>query len=94
MRFRTRSVEGISDINNIQKLYNNAGVVPTWYVDNECPEEYRQLGLNVAKAGKLIPARNHALRDAVAVGKVCVHTSDDIGSWTFFNDATRYFNDE
>mmetsp|Transcript_145359 Transcript_145359/g.362524 ORF Transcript_145359/g.362524 Transcript_145359/m.362524 type:complete len:1154 (+) Transcript_145359:72-3533(+) len=92
--FRTRSVEGITDILRIQKLYNDAGVVPTWYVDNECPDEYRKLGLKVVKAGKLIPARNHALRDAVEVGKMCVQTSDDIGSWMFFNDATKYSTDE
>jgi len=92
--FRTRSVEGINDILRIQKLYNDAGVVPTWYVDNECPDEYRKLGLQVVKAGKLIPARNHALVDAEALNKICVQTSDDIGSWTFLNDAARYFSDE
>eukprot|EP00928_Gymnodinium_smaydae_P079199 TRINITY_DN63190_c0_g1_i1.p1 TRINITY_DN63190_c0_g1~~TRINITY_DN63190_c0_g1_i1.p1 ORF type:complete len:982 (-),score=255.91 TRINITY_DN63190_c0_g1_i1:110-3055(-) len=92
--FRTRSVEGITDILRIQKLYNEAGVSPTWYVDNECPDEYRKLGLTVVKAGKLIPARNKALEDAVAVGKVCVQTSDDIGSWQVFNDMTRYRTDE
>lgn len=92
--FRTRSVEGITDILRIQKLYNYAGVDPTWYVDNECPEEYRRLGLRVVKAGKLIPARNKALEDAVAAGKVCVETSDDIGLWQFLNDPERYGTDE
>lgn len=88
--FRTRSVEGIKDILNIQKLYNDAGVAPTWYVDNECPDEYRKLGLKVVKAGKLLPARNHALEDAFKMNKICVQTSDDIGSWQFLNDETKY----
>jgi hypothetical protein len=88
--FRTRSVEGITDILRIQNLYNDAGVVPTWYVDNECVEEYRKLGLKAVKAGKLIPARNRALEDAVEQGKVCVQTSDDIGTWTFVCDQVRY----
>lgn len=92
--FRTRTVEGITDILRIQQLYNDAGVVPTWYVDNECPEEYRKLGLKVVKAGKLIPARNHALEDAFRDGKICVQTSDDIGCWQFFNDDVRYNTDE
>jgi len=92
--FRTRSVEGITDILRIQKLYNDAGVVPTWYVDNECPEEYRKLGLQVVKAGKLIPSRNKALEEAFAVGKACVQTSDDIGSWHLVCDSTRYHTDD
>lgn len=50
------------------------------------------MGLQVVQAGKLIPARNKALEDAVQAGKVCVQTSDDIGSWTFANYAGRYPN--
>mmetsp|Transcript_101251 Transcript_101251/g.287081 ORF Transcript_101251/g.287081 Transcript_101251/m.287081 type:complete len:1411 (-) Transcript_101251:173-4405(-) len=92
--FRTRSVEGIKDILHIQQLYRDAGVVPTWYVDNECPDEYRKLGLQVVKAGKLIPARNRALEAAVKEGKVCVQTSDDIGSWIYFLDQTKYNADD
>lgn len=92
--FRTRSVEGITDILKIQKLYADAGVNPTWYVDDQCPDEYRKLGLEVVKAGKLIPARNHALRDAFDSGKVCVQTSDDIGVWQFLNDPEKYRSDE
>mmetsp|Transcript_9556 Transcript_9556/g.21323 ORF Transcript_9556/g.21323 Transcript_9556/m.21323 type:complete len:957 (-) Transcript_9556:83-2953(-) len=92
--FRTRSVEGITDILRIQRLYNDAGVVPTWYTDTECPEEYRKLGLKVVPSGKLIPSRNRALEDAFAAGKICVQTSDDIGLWQFCNDFTKYTTDE
>jgi len=92
--FRTRSVEGINDILKIQKHYNDAGVSPTWYVDNECPEEYRKLGLQVVPAGKLIPARNKALVEAYKLGKACVQTSDDIGCWQFVSDQAQYSSDD
>jgi len=92
--FRTRTTEGINDIMNIQKKYNDANVHPVWYVDNECPDEYRQLGLKVVKAGKLIPARNHALEDAHKAGKICVQTSDDIGVWSYLRDETKHPTDD
>jgi len=80
---RTRSETGLRGIATVQVAFSSAGVEPTWYVDAECLEEYRALGLKAVVGGKLTPARNMALRDARAQGKVCVQCSDDISSWEY-----------
>jgi len=60
-----------------------AGVQPTWYVDKPSVPQYRAVGLTVVEGGKLVPARNMALRKAKKQGKVCVQISDDISKWNY-----------
>jgi hypothetical protein len=82
---RTQTKEGVRDILITQSQFNGTGVTPRWYVDAPSLEAYRALGLDAVVGGKLIPARNMALDDAGALGKVCIQVSDDIAKWEFFH---------
>lgn len=69
----------------VEAHFRNAGVRPTWYVDEASVEAYKALSLDVVVGGKLTPARNKALADAAARKKVCVQVSDDISLWEYFD---------
>lgn len=60
-----------------------AGASPTWYVDEASLKDYQALGLQAVCGGKLTPARNKALDDAVKQKKICVQISDDIAAWEY-----------
>lgn len=80
---RATSVSGIADIFTVQTQLLQAGVTPTWYVDEASVKDYQKLGLKAVVGGKLTAARNKALRDANKAGKVCVQLSDDISAWDY-----------
>jgi len=84
---RTDTKEGLADIAVTQANFENAGVVPTWYVDAGSVKAYRDLGLKVVVGGKLTEARNKCLRDAARMGKACVQVSDDISRYTYHDGA-------
>lgn len=80
---RTQTPQGVSDIAGVVAAFRSQGVEPTWYVDAESVEDYRRIGLNAVVGGKLTPARNKALNDAMKVKKACVQCSDDISHWNY-----------
>eukprot|EP00435_Cladocopium_sp_Y103_P073434 s40_g43.t1 len=80
---RATQVSGIRDLFMVQSQFLEAGVEPTWYVDEQSLKDYRKLGLNAVVGGKLTPARNKALQDAQKMGKICVQASDDISAWEY-----------
>jgi hypothetical protein len=80
---RATKLEGIRDIFCVQSQLLDAGVTPTWYVDEASLQDYRGLGLKAVVGGKLTPARNKALEDARRLGKICVQISDDISAWEY-----------
>jgi len=80
---RATSIQGVQDIFMVESQFKEAGVTPTWYVDEASLKEYRSLGLKAVVGGKLTVARNKALRDACKMGKVCVQASDDISAWEY-----------
>lgn len=80
---RATQREGVRDIFTVQSQFEEAGVCPTWYVDEGSLKDYKALGLNAVVGGKLTPARNKALADARKLGKICVQASDDITSWEY-----------
>merc|ERR1712232_1126346 len=80
---RATSVSGIADIFTVQMQLLEAGVTPTWYVDEDSLKDYQKLGLKAVVGGKLTAARNKALRDANKAGKICVQVSDDISAWEY-----------
>lgn len=61
-----------------------AGAKPVWYVDAPSLASYKALGLTCKVGGKLVPARNMALRDAARLRKPCVQVSDDIQGWDYY----------
>eukprot|EP00930_Biecheleria_cincta_P030285 TRINITY_DN2097_c0_g1_i5.p1 TRINITY_DN2097_c0_g1~~TRINITY_DN2097_c0_g1_i5.p1 ORF type:complete len:584 (-),score=108.88 TRINITY_DN2097_c0_g1_i5:270-2021(-) len=80
---RATSLSGIQDIFMVQTQFTEAGVTPTWYVDEASVKDYRRLGLHAVVGGKLTAARNKALKDAAKMGKACVQASDDISAWEY-----------
>lgn len=80
---RATSVQGVQDIFMVESQFKEAGVTPTWYVDEASLKEYKKLGLKAVVGGKLTAARNKALKDASRMGKVCVQASDDISAWEY-----------
>jgi len=80
---RTNTHEGLMGIATVQAQFEVCNVHPTWYVDRESLNEYKKLGLKAVVGGKLVEARNKALRDAENLGKVCVQVSDDISAWEY-----------
>lgn len=80
---RTQTPQGVSDIAGVVAAFRSQGVEPTWYVDAESVEDYRKIGLNAVVGGKLTPARNKALNDAMKLKKACVQCSDDISHWNY-----------
>merc|ERR1719162_145432 len=80
---RATTISGVSDICMVQSQLVDAGVTPTWYVDEGSVKDYQLLGLKAVVGGKLTPSRNKALADARSKGKVCVQLSDDICSWEY-----------
>jgi len=80
---RASSPKGIQDVFMVQQQFLEAGVTPTWYVDEASLKDYRGLGLKAVVGGKLCAARNKALRDASRMGKACVQASDDISAWEY-----------
>eukprot|EP00746_Dinoflagellata_sp_MGD_P004723 gnl/MRDRNA2_/MRDRNA2_109134_c0_seq1.p1 gnl/MRDRNA2_/MRDRNA2_109134_c0~~gnl/MRDRNA2_/MRDRNA2_109134_c0_seq1.p1 ORF type:complete len:661 (+),score=170.52 gnl/MRDRNA2_/MRDRNA2_109134_c0_seq1:91-1983(+) len=80
---RAKDLKGVQDIYTVQSLIEHGGVTPTWYVDDNSVDDYKALGLQVVKGGKLTPSRNMALKDAAAKGKICVQVSDDISVWEY-----------
>jgi len=80
---RANKIEGVRDIFTVQCQFDEAGVRPTWYVDEASLKDYKTLGLNAVVGGKLTASRNKALKDARSQGKVCVQVSDDISSWEY-----------
>lgn len=84
---RATNLEGVRDIFMVQSQFEEAGVTPTWYVDEASVKEYKALGLQVVIGGKLTPSRNKALADARRLGKVCVQSSDDITAWEYRDGA-------
>ncbi|CAJ1359957.1 unnamed protein product [Effrenium voratum] len=69
----------------VEKSLRLEGVTPTWYVDEASLANYRALGLEVKAGGKLAPARNMALGDALSMSKVCVQISDDVAGLKYFD---------
>jgi len=86
---RTNTPEGVRDVLNVESQFKAKGVQPTWYVDEASLLGYQGLGLKAIVGGKLIPARNLALEDASALGKVCVQISDDIARWDYYSGETQ-----
>jgi len=82
---RASSFPGLGDVFVVQKQLQEAGVTPTWYVDQESAADYRRLGFKVEIGGKLTAARNKALHDARRQGKACVQLSDDISGWLYMD---------
>lgn len=80
---RAKTVEGVRDIYVVESQFNEAGIQPTWYVDESSLKDYQVLGLKAKVGGKLTQARNMVLRDARKLGKACVEVSDDISSWEY-----------
>eukprot|EP00434_Breviolum_minutum_P008986 symbB.v1.2.007916.t2/scaffold494.1/size196131/10 len=80
---RATQVQGIRDVFMVQSQFLEAGVDPTWYVDEESLPSYKKLGLKAVAGGKLTPARNKAMQDAQKMGKICVQASDDISAWEY-----------
>lgn len=80
---RATSLNGVRDIFMVQSQFEEAGVTPTWYVDEQSLKDYQKLGLKAVVGGKLTQARNKALRDARRLGKACVQASDDISAWEY-----------
>lgn len=76
--------EGLRAVVNVQSQLIAGGADPVWYVDAESLKDYKALGLNAKVGGKLVPARNLALKDAEKLGKPCVQVSDDISGWCYF----------
>jgi len=84
---RANCNKGARDIAVVQQALTAAGVVPTWYVDDESLQDYIGLGLQAVAGGKLTAARNRALNDAYRRGKACVQLSDDISLWEYHDGA-------
>ena len=82
---RANVLQGIKDIVAIECGLRSSGCNSRWYVDSESFADYEQLGLDVVVGGRLTPARNMALEDAVKLGKSCVQVSDDIQKWTYWD---------
>lgn len=80
---RATKLEGVRDILMVQSQFEEAGLSPTWYVDEASLKDYKALGLTAVVGGKLTPSRNKALADAKKLGKVCVQASDDITAWEY-----------
>lgn len=80
---RATALEGVRDIFMVQLQCEEAGVIPTWYVDEASLKDYKALGLKAVVGGKLTASRNKALADARKEGKVCVQVSDDIMAWEY-----------
>lgn len=80
---RASKAEGVCDIWMVQTQFLEAGITPTWYVDEASLADYKAIGLNAVVGGKLTEARNKALRDAYKMGKACVQVSDDISAWEY-----------
>lgn len=80
---RATKPEGVRDIFMVQSQLLEAGVTPTWYVDEASLGDYKALGLRAVVGGKLTAARNMALRHAQSKGKACVQLSDDISAWEY-----------
>ncbi|CAE8589110.1 unnamed protein product, partial [Polarella glacialis] len=80
---RATKIEGVRDIFMVQSQLLEAGVTPTWYVDEDSVGDYKALGLKAVVGGKLTPSRNKALEDARRLNKVCVQVSDDISAWEY-----------
>jgi len=93
---RATSLKGIQDIFMVQSQFLEAGVTPTWYVDEGSLADYRKLGLKAVVGGKLTAARNQCLKDASKMGKACVQASDDISAWEYRHGkrATERKNDD
>lgn len=84
---RATKLEGVRDIYMVQSQFEEAGLCPTWYVDEASLQDYKALGLKVVVGGKLTAARTKALTDARKLGKVCVQASDDITAWEYRDGA-------
>lgn len=81
---RANDEKGIRNIVNVQAQLTACGAEPVWYVDQDSLASYKALGLNAKVGGKLVPARNMALKDAVKAQKPCVQVSDDISRWDYY----------
>lgn len=81
---RATDEKGLSNICSVQASLVASGADPTWYVDAASLQAYKALGLKAKVGGKLVPARNMALRDAARAGKPCVQVSDDISGWDYY----------
>jgi len=84
---RATTADGVQSIASVQTAFIEAGVTPTWYVDEASLADYRALGLQAVVGGKLTPARNRALADARKKGKACVQCSDDLSHWEYRDGA-------
>eukprot|EP00930_Biecheleria_cincta_P073589 TRINITY_DN60869_c0_g1_i1.p1 TRINITY_DN60869_c0_g1~~TRINITY_DN60869_c0_g1_i1.p1 ORF type:complete len:538 (-),score=95.61 TRINITY_DN60869_c0_g1_i1:153-1739(-) len=84
---RATKLEGVRDIFMVEMQFREAGLTPTWYVDEGSLKDYKALGLQAVVGGKLTEARNKVLRDARSQGKVCVQVSDDISAWEYRDGA-------
>mmetsp|Transcript_114824 Transcript_114824/g.357659 ORF Transcript_114824/g.357659 Transcript_114824/m.357659 type:complete len:566 (+) Transcript_114824:56-1753(+) len=84
---RATRLEGVRDIFMVEQQFRDAGLAPTWYVDDSSLKDYRALGLQAVVGGKLTPSRNKALADARRHKKVCVQVSDDISAWEYRDGA-------
>lgn len=80
---RADDARSLREVCNVQAQLVAGGAKPVWYVDKPSLKAYRKLGLSAKVGGKLVPARNLALRDAERLGKACVQLSDDIHRWDY-----------
>jgi len=81
---RAKNEQGLRNICAVQAQLVSSGADPMWYVDDASLQDYKGLGLKAKVGGKLVPARNLALKDAAKLGKLCVQVSDDISGWDFY----------
>jgi hypothetical protein len=81
---RASDARSLRTVCNVQAQLVAAGASPVWYVDQASLQAYKKLGLTVKVGGKLVPARNMALRDAARLGKACAQISDDISHWDYY----------
>lgn len=80
---RASDPQGLKRIVNVEGQIKKGGATSTWYVDRESKKQYQSLGLKTVVGGKLIPARNKALKAARRMKKACVQISDDIMHWDY-----------
>lgn len=91
---RATNESGQHDILTVEGLFKQAGIKPTWYVDEASLEDYRKMGVAAKVGGKLTPARNMALDDAKKSKRVCVQVSDDISRWIYYDCEKQNFKGE
>jgi hypothetical protein len=76
------------NVQRVQSLFENTGVMPTWVVGTGEVQMYKSAGAeNVVEGGKLTPSRNTCLDLAASQKKYCVQMSDDVKSFHYYESA-------